>query len=695
MTLARRLFYIAFFLSPVFAVAQNMKRIDSLKAGIAGSSAENRYKLLAELAWEFRFAYPDSTLIYARKAYALANELQIPTDLARTLNYQGVAYNYKGERLKAFDLYSQALELSLKQKDSTQIAHSNNNMGRLFFEQGLLSKAYDRYLKAYGIFKKIHDDYGLAYTIQSLGTLQRTQKDLVQSEINYKEALSIRLRLGNKRDISSAFMMLARLYYERKEFEKSNSYLVKSDSICRFLNDELIFSEIKLLMAKNFIELGKIDEAEKHAEAGAAVIKRLNYVPIMAETMITLGQIKFTKKNLKSADQYFQAALKIAIDIKDLQAQMDAYNHLWQLAEAEHNKSESVQYLNQYLVRKDSIKDLDLARQVDRLQFQLEIEKKEKENELLKLSEANQAAVIAKQRGQNIALFAVLLCVLSMAGALWFYSRKRTRINLKLEAQNQFIDLQRKQIEKRNIDLSTQNHKLADLNHEKDMLMNIVAHDLKSPLSRIMGLSNLLAIEGKLTPSQQEYLRLIKDVTQANLDLIGDLLDVNALQIETDVPHALSFNLAETLEERVAFFQHSSISKKIDLQLNHSIDTNVISNRDYITRIIDNLLSNAIKFSKSESTVGVEAEINRGALTLSVKDNGPGFSDTDKKLLYQRFKKFSARPTGGETSNGLGLAIVKTLVERLHGEINLESQLGMGSEFIIRIPVKVVENISA
>ncbi|MBI1767688.1 MAG: tetratricopeptide repeat-containing sensor histidine kinase [Bacteroidetes bacterium] len=693
--MTRRILYFVFALAPALTVAQNLQKIDSLKKKLPHASAEARYKLWNEIAWEFRFAYPDSTLIYAQKAFKLADELQLPADRARALNYQGVAYNYKGERLIAYELYSKALELSTKQKDSTQIAHSNNNIGRLFFEQGLLAKAYDYYVRSYSIFKKLHDNNGLAYTIQSLATLQRTQKDFIQSETNYIEAYNIRLKLHNKRDIISALMMLGRLYYERNEFDKSNASLLKADSICHYINDELIFSEIKLLMAKNFIELNQIDEAEKQAEAGAAVIKRLNYVPVMAETMIALGQIKFLKKNLKSAESYFKSALKIASDIRDLHGQMDAYNHLWKLAEAEHNTSESMQYLNQYLVRKDSIKDLDLTRQVERLQFQLEIEKKEKENEILKMSEAHQATVIAKQRGQNIALFAVLLCVLSMAGALWYYSQKRTRINLKLEAQNQFIDLQRKQIEKRNIDLSTQNHKLADLNHEKDMIMSIVAHDLKSPLSRIMGLSNLLTMEGTLSPSQQEYVRLMKDVTQSNLDLIGDLLDVNALQTENEIPYAVTFNLGELLEERVAFFQHSSISKKIDLQLNHSIDNTIASNPGYITRIIDNLLSNAIKFSKSESVVNVSAQINMGALTFSVKDDGPGFSDGDKKQLYQRFKKLSARPTGGESSNGLGLAIVKTLVERLHGEINLESQLGKGSEFIIRIPVKVVENISA
>jgi signal transduction histidine kinase len=71
---------------------------------------------------------------------------------------------------------------------------------------------------------------------------------------------------------------------------------------------------------------------------------------------------------------------------------------------------------------------------------------------------------------------------------------------------------------------------------------------------------------------------------------------------------------------------------------------------------------------------------------ISVKDHGPGFSEHDKNFLFQKFKKLSARPTGGETSNGLGLAIVKILVDRLKGKIELISQQGKGSHFIVRFP---------
>jgi len=691
----RSFIYIVIVLFPALSVAQNQQKIDSLKKKLPYASAENRYKLMVDLAWEYRFAYPDSTLTYAQRAYNIGNELQLKKDLGRPLNYQGVAYNYKGDRLKAYDMYTQAVEVGIKQNDSIQIAHGNNNLGRLFFEQGLLSKAYEYFIRAHNIFQKRGDEHGLAYSLQSLGTLQRSQKDFVQSERNYLQAYAIRKKLGNKRDIMSALMLLGRLYYERNEFEKSNTYLLKADSAGHLINDGINLAEIKTLLAKNYIEQGRINEAEQAAEAGALVISKLNYVHVLPETMLILGKIKFQKGKLAEAASYFQSSLKIATEIKDLQGQMDAYRDLWKLAEAQRNKPDAVLYMNQYLVRKDSIKDLDLTRQVDRLQFQLEIEKKEKENELLKLSEAHQSAVIAKQEGQNMVQLAVMLCSISIAAMFWFYSRKRNRVNLKLEAQNQFIELQRKQIEKRNVDLSLQNHKLADLNHEKDMLMNIVAHDLKSPLARIMGLANLLSKDGQLSQSQQEYLRLLKDVTQSNIDLIIDLLDVNALQVEKETPHAVPFELGRLLEERVAFFQYSSIGKKIDLQLNHSIENPILCNPGYLTRIIDNLVSNAIKFSRGGALVEVNAMLESETLILFIKDNGPGFSEADKQLLYQRFKKLSARPTAGESSNGLGLAIVKTLVDRLSGEIILESELGKGSEFTVRIPVKVAENVSA
>lgn len=677
---------------PLLGMGQNLQKIDSLRKKLAHLSGENRFALLIDLAWEYRFAYPDSTILFAQQAHSLAADLALPIGQAKALNYIGVAYNYKGNPLKAYEYYNEALNVSLQQNDSLQLAYSNNNLGILLFNQGLMAKAYDYYIKSYGIFKKLHDKSGLAYTLQSLGNLQLSQKDFRQSENRFMEAYHLRLELKNKRDIMSSLILLSKLFYEKKEYDKSIRALVSADSVGQLIHDEINLSEIKILQAKNYIEQGRVEEAERIAEAGTRVIVKVQYKRLLAEAQLILGTLKVQRGKYKEAEDLLKSSLKIAFEIRDLHGQMNAYKQLWRLSEAQKNKHEAVTYMNQYLILNDSIKDLDLTRQVERLQFQLEIEKKEKENELLKLSKANQSIVIAKQQAQNILLFFILLLMLIVGAVSWYFNRKGRRNNLKLKAQNMFIDLQRQQIEKRNIELSSQNQSLADLNHEKDVIMSIVAHDLKSPLTSILGLINLMNMEGQLQQVHRDYLRMIREVTQSNLNLIVDLLDVSALDTNQQGIEYSTFAPAPLIEERMSLFQFAATNKGITLKVINPIFETIESNPSYIGRILDNLVSNALKFSSRGSIVEVSTRLAENILELSVKDNGPGFSDTDKMLLYQRFKKLSARPTGGESSNGLGLAIVKTLVDRLKGEIILHSSKGNGSEFVVRVPVKVIQH---
>lgn len=677
------------------AGAQNYARIDSLKKRLSTAEGEHRYTTLNDLAWEYRFAYPDSTVYFGKQAFSVAEKLHLGSNVARSLNVQGVALNYKGDRLAAYDLFLHALNVSESQFDTLQIAHSNNNLGRLFFEQGVLAKAYDHFIKAHDLFKKKKDAYGLAYSLQSLGTLQRSQKDFSQAEKFYLDAYAIRLRLGNRRDIMAGLMLLSRLYYEEKKFTDATRVLRQADSVGNLIHDNINLAEAKVLLAKSLMGEGKVAEAEIPAKEGYAVIARMDYKRMMSEALLTLGIIQKKQGHLAEAGSMFRQSLAAAQQTRDLQNQMDAHHELWKLAELQNNKTDVIYFMNQYLVLNDSIKDLELTRQIERLKFQLDIEKRDRENNDLKLAQLQQQTVIAEQRGLNIALLIGVIGSVLVLGILWYFYKRRTSIFRRLQIQNKYIDLQRQQIEKRNNDLLEQNVKLEELNHEKDMLMNIVAHDLKSPLTRIVGLSNLIESEGNLSNAQREYIRLMKDVTQSNLDLITDLLDVNALEHDRQVPSPVDFDVATLLHERMTFFQFAAIGKKIDLKFQHSLQHHAHGNPAYLGRIIDNLVSNAIKFCRPGATVSVSAAQEDGTFVLRVQDDGPGFSEADKALLFQRFKKLSARPTAGETSNGLGLAIVKTLVDRLSGEIDLTSERGKGSQFIIRIPLRVVERIAA
>jgi len=357
------------------------------------------------------------------------------------------------------------------------------------------------------------------------------------------------------------------------------------------------------------------------------------------------------------------------------------------IAERQHNESERLVNMNQYLVLKDSIKDLDLARQVERLQFEIDIQRKEQENERLKAEDAMNEAVIGKQRLQNLILIIVVVFVSIIGFILWLNNRRRKDINDQLISQNEEIQKQREEIIRQNESLSKRNQQLSDLNHEKDTLMSIVAHDLKSPLGRIRGMTDLMEAEGILSEHQKIYIRMVREATQSGLDLITDLLDVHMLE-ENVEPEYRTFDLSQFLLDRVNEFTPLAEGKGIHLYITRVTSDEVCTDMDYLARITDNLISNAIKFSERGATIVVSAGKLVDEFWLSVKDQGPGFTHTDKQQLFQKFKRLTAKPTGGETSNGLGLAIVKTLVDRLKGKIELATQTGNGSEFIIRIPIK-------
>jgi signal transduction histidine kinase len=681
-----RFIFFLFLVNSIPALGQNLQLIDSIRVQLKTANGERKFNLLNDLAWEYRWAYPDSTIFYAKQANTLGHSLSLTKAMAEPINFIGVALNYKGNRLSAFEYFEQALKISTAQSDSLQIAHSNNNLGRLFFEQGLLSRSYSYFVKALSIFEAIDDSTGLAYTYQSLANLYKSQRDYVKAENNYLKANKLRFALGNTRDIMSGYLQTGRLYQDNGQYDKALKYLLLADSSGHVINDEINLAEIKTFMAENYLHQDRLNEAEAICIEGLQVIEAKNNIRMQPQAYLTLGQIKSEKNDLREARKYFTLALNISSSTKDLNAKMRAHYFLWKLSEKEKNKGAELENLNQYLILKDSIKDLDLARQVERLQFEIEIQRKEKENELLKVNQAKTDITVEQQKLQNIILIIIIGFVSALGLMQWRSSKRRREINETLAQQNQFIQNQRREIIEQNEKLSRRNEQLSDLNHEKDTLMSIVAHDLKSPLNTIKGVADLMELEGGLTEDQKRYVSMTKDATQAGLYLIKDLLDVHMLE-ENVLPHYTSFDISAFLLKKVNAFQPMAESKKIHLHITRIENVEVWMDADYLTRIIDNLFTNAIKFSNKNSSVEVAAGKSADTLWISIKDQGQGFSEKDRRDLFQKFKKLSAQPTAGESSNGLGLAIVKTLVDRMKGTIELISEKGKGSEFIIKFPV--------
>lgn len=233
--------------------------------------------------------------------------------------------------------------------------------------------------------------------------------------------------------------------------------------------------------------------------------------------------------------------------------------------------------------------------------------------------------------------------------------------------------------------LATSNQHLLHLNNEKNELMGIAAHDLRNPLTVILGNAELMA-----TVKDPTVLARLSQNTRTVAirmrELITNLLDVNAIEQGKFVVKEESCDIRALIELSLEQNQTAARKKQIGFRAGISEGLWATADRAAVLQILDNLISNALKYSPPNTTVHVHALPEKEAIVINVRDEGPGISDADQKKLFQKFTRLTARPTGGEPSTGLGLAIVKKLAEAMSGSIHCVSTLGVGSTFILRLP---------
>lgn len=236
-------------------------------------------------------------------------------------------------------------------------------------------------------------------------------------------------------------------------------------------------------------------------------------------------------------------------------------------------------------------------------------------------------------------------------------------------------------------EIKDKNVKLEDLNREKDGMVDVVAHDLKSPLNNIKGYIELIKLEGKLNREQAKHAESINELIVEGGSLITDILDIHSLEHSNSVIKTSTINLYEFITSWKRGFEQELAKKNQRFVISNITKSLEIStDKSMLSRILDNLLTNAIKFSNAGKHIYLNVFAESNSLNISLRDEGPGISKVDQNKMFKMFQKLSAQPTGDESSNGLGLSIIKTLVGKLNGEIMVDSEIGVGTEFIIILP---------
>ena len=271
----------------------------------------------------------------------------------------------------------------------------------------------------------------------------------------------------------------------------------------------------------------------------------------------------------------------------------------------------------------------------------------------------------------GIAAGAVVLSVIFLV-MIWRDVTRSNRYRHQLEEANRFAE---------------------ELLASREKLMLAITHDFKAPLGSIMGYADLLS---RLTVDERQrfYLDNMKTSSEHLLKLVTDLLDFHRLDLNKAEINRVTFHPARLLEEIYVSFEPLTSAKGLSLkcEIDPELKGAFISDPLRLRQIVNNLLSNAVKFTSAGGITLTASFVPKGDsafpgnhLKLSVIDTGKGMEPGDRERIFQEFTRLPGAQ--GEEGFGLGLSIVRMLVQLLEGRIEVDSVLGKGSTFTLRVPL--------
>ena len=215
-----------------------------------------------------------------------------------------------------------------------------------------------------------------------------------------------------------------------------------------------------------------------------------------------------------------------------------------------------------------------------------------------------------------------------------------------------------------------------------DFIAN-VSHEMKTPLAVMQNYGTLLQAPELSDEKRIEYAKGVTDGSRRMADMLANILKLNRLENQQIYPQTSEFNLGEQLCE--CFLQYENVWEKAAIQIDTDIAENVRVKADaeLLSLVWNNLFSNAFKFTEAGGTVTVTLFATEHHAVVKVSDTGCGMSPEVGSHIFEKF--YQGDPSHSAQGNGLGLALVKRVIDIMQGEIGVESAVGKGSTFTVKI----------
>ncbi len=713
--------YALLFVFLSFSTLHSQQTTDELEKKLNTVSGKEKVDLLNQLADATNRKSILESTTYAEQALEVAQKIGYRYGEAAALRNIGFSLYRKNELEKAEPQFKKALEIFLQLKDSFQLCETHNQIGLLYWRKDLFIPAYKSFRVSLKIARANHLKRQEAQALNYIGLIYWKWGEFSSALDYFFQAMPIKESLHDDFETGITLNNIANIYNELNNPDEAIRYTNRCMQFANNFTNKYVLGRALNNLGVSYFKKNEYEKAIAYQSKSLAVKSESNDLSGQAFSLSDLGEVYFAKKDYQKASEYFQKALSIWQSLRDSYGiskttlnlgKVFTAQGLWEEAESSINYSMYEAKINQnknniaqaylalsslyetkqdyqralemhklYSLVSDSLLNTATSDKVAELRVISEIDEKEREVELLTKEKKIQTLEIEKHQNRNKIILIVAFAVSCILLLLVFRFIKIRRLKTLLEEKNKAISQKSKELE--------------DANAAKDKFFSIIAHDLKSPFTGLLGYSEILSEEFD-TMEHEEKVKTVgylKTLIERVYTLIENLLDWSRIQTNRIDITPEVINLLTEVPEILTLLKANAEKKQISIFNKILNPIFVFADRYCFRSIMQNLVSNAVKFTNPQGVIIISAKEKIDFVEIRISDNGIGIGPELLDKIFDIETRHSTKGTADETGTGLGLLLCKELTEKNGGSITIESAAGAGTTICIVLP-KAKEDLS-
>ncbi|NOU61526.1 tetratricopeptide repeat-containing sensor histidine kinase [Marinifilum caeruleilacunae] len=699
-------------LIPYYTFAQS--EIDQLKKQLTTASENEKTDVLIDIATAYNTVNLDSSFFYAKQSYELAKIQNNKISLINSNQTIANSYRALGEFENAYKHLLEAEELALEKQDSTILAllyyrfgtyftdvskYDNaieyfnksikycqdidnpriiasclNGLGIIYWERGDLEIALNQYLEAYKIAEDLNNKSLQKTLMLNMALIYSDEKQNEKAFNTYDKILLLAIEDNDKSSQAVIYNNMAALYQTDNKLGKALEYFKKALTIYTEIGDEPGIALAMNNIGENYFKTGNISEAIFYLDNSLVINRRLKLETEIIYNLEALAKVYLFSGKLQKVEGLIDEGIEICRRLKIKTMERSFLQLKSEYYYSSGNYKKAYKTYESYNHLKDSLINVVRSDKIAHLQTQFETEKKEKENEILRVKNEFTQEKLDKERAFTNYLIVFFIITMALLILVYFLYKSKAKINLRIKKINGMLE--------------EYNQKLKITNATKDRFFSIIAHDLRSPFNSILGFSELIkdeVKEGKDLELIEEYNANINESSHNLFTLLENLLQWAKSQRGELEFNPVQFDLYQLVQSTLIIFKLKAADKSIKLSTDIKSGTKAYGDINMVSTILRNLISNALKFTESNGKIVISADIQEEFVFLKVKDSGIGISKENQEKLFKLDCNYTTVGTEDETGSGLGLILCKEFAEKNGGDIWVESEENKGSEFILSL----------